>query len=594
MATPPKPADAPPPGGSNPTSIEYAYMFEKNKSPTKLLDALLRAIGRYIVCLAAVRYVRRIADIVSQVQEIGEKDVMQLTPQKLAAFYKAVGGDYDCKSCREKWKTSLLISIALFVEMPHEAISYIWQVTGCQHTLQPTDDDFAPPTIPALTPRGFSRWESLEILLGPEEHVPFLQYAVKNWNLKHPETCQEFPPDLPKEMFPAEADADVDRWHKSCAEKLRKEAAAYRDKETANSPQSPEQPPEPKFSYVHVRNPFPNSRPRPAEPTERPFAYVHVPGTGRTRSSRHSPDKYRQESQSDEHPRRRSVSDSTRPSDPDAPPYATGGAYLDPNAKRPGPPPRRHSAQRTYSSEDSDVDPVHPRMKRRPEGSPPSPPVRHFVPGGPQSGSGPYRHRPDIRTEDPRRRSVPSPSFREKLSEKVSNILPNGKGPERPRNHVRHNSYNNESGRSRRSREHLPPSRLSRSYSDLESEGDSGSDSNDNEFQRRRRMREERDRDRDRDRYRERDRGRPRDPDREREEERRERQYMRRPEVERRTSSHADVDRRRDHPPWDPRNREQVREERKRWDKRMPPDERGPSPVTGVSGRRYPADAPYA
>ncbi len=40
---------------------------------------------------------------------------------------------------------------ALFLNSPHESISYIWQVTGCQHSLLPADDDFAAPSIPALT-----------------------------------------------------------------------------------------------------------------------------------------------------------------------------------------------------------------------------------------------------------------------------------------------------------------------------------------------------------------------------------------------------------------------------------------------------------
>lgn len=51
MATPPKP-DAPPGASSTPPPppIEYVYMYEKDKSPSKLLDALLRAIVRHIVC----------------------------------------------------------------------------------------------------------------------------------------------------------------------------------------------------------------------------------------------------------------------------------------------------------------------------------------------------------------------------------------------------------------------------------------------------------------------------------------------------------------------------------------------------------------
>ncbi|WKT39879.1 hypothetical protein QSH57_001698 [Fusarium oxysporum f. sp. vasinfectum] len=540
MAAPPK-TEAPPGATSStppPPAIEYSYMYEKDKSPSKLLDALLRAISRHII------------------HEIGDKTVCHLTPEKLAAFYKAVGGDYD----------------SLF-EMPHESISYIWQVTGCQHTLQPTDDDFAPPSIPALTARGFSRWESLEILLGPEEHVPFLQFAVKNWQLKHPETGQDFPAELPPTVFPTQADAEVDRWHKSCAEKLRKEAnarerEAYREAREPTGPGEPPEGPEPKFAYSHVRGrAFPGTRARP----ERPL-YNHVPGRhAGGRPTRPSPERYN--SRSDEHARRRSFSDYNQQPSPDVPPHAPHappGSYLDPHAKRPAPP-RRHSQPRHYSSDSSDDEPVPPRAKRRPEASPPSPTSRRYSPTNdrpPPVASNPpptFRpHRADGRASDDstRRRSTHSPSLREKLTEKVSNILPNGlsSNPDRTRNPPRAPSYNTDSSRGRRSRDRLPPSRLSRSYSDI-SGASSEAESSDEDFKRSRRM------------------GRQRELDREREEERRDR-YLRRPDMERRTSSHADAERRRDYPGWDPRS------ERKRWEKRMPPDERGTSPL-GVSGRRY-------
>ncbi|KAM5355249.1 hypothetical protein ACJ41O_001895 [Fusarium nematophilum] len=534
MATPPKTET--PPGASStpppPPPIEYTYMFEKDKSPSKLLDALLRAISRHIIC------------------EIGDKTVTQLRPDKLAAFYKAVGGDYD----------------SLF-EMPHESISYIWQVTGCQHTLQPTDDDFEPPSIPALTPRGFSRWESLEILLGPEEHVPFLQFAVKNWHLKHPETCQEFPPDLPKHVFPAQADVEVDRWHKSCADKLRKEANA-REREAARDAarDAPREPPgagpeqgetEPKFAYSHVRGSgFSGPRQRTADPSyERPL-YNHVPGRhAGGRPARPSPERYN--SRFDEHARRRSFSDYNMAPNPEPPSYSHGGAYLDPNAKRPVPP-RRHSQPRHYSSDSTDEEPAPPpRMKRRPDPSPPSPPSRRYSPTAgqpsPAVGNPPpsFRpHRPDGRADEPtRRRPAPSPSLREKLSEKVSNILPNGISSDRTRNSPRANAYNTDSARARRSRDRIPPSRLSRSYSDL-SGASSGEESSGEDFHRSRR-----ERDRERDRIRERERGRQRDLERERErEDERQERYLRRPDVERRTSSHADADRRRGYPGWEPRN----------------------------------------
>jgi hypothetical protein len=35
--------------------------------------------------------------ITLQVCEVGDKAECKLTPKKLAAFYKAVGGDYDCR-----------------------------------------------------------------------------------------------------------------------------------------------------------------------------------------------------------------------------------------------------------------------------------------------------------------------------------------------------------------------------------------------------------------------------------------------------------------------------------------------------------------
>jgi hypothetical protein len=84
-APPPRPQPPPP---TPPSTIQYAYMFEPNKSPTKQLDALLRAISRYIC------------------RELGDKNDHHLTPPKLAAFYKAVGGDYDCTSARSSRSTA--------------------------------------------------------------------------------------------------------------------------------------------------------------------------------------------------------------------------------------------------------------------------------------------------------------------------------------------------------------------------------------------------------------------------------------------------------------------------------------------------------
>ncbi|KAF5622601.1 ankyrin repeat [Fusarium sp. NRRL 25303] len=58
----------------------WGYMFEPDKAPTRLFNALNHAMATYIM------------------HKIGDPNVPWLTPQKMTSFYKAVGGDYDCKT----------------------------------------------------------------------------------------------------------------------------------------------------------------------------------------------------------------------------------------------------------------------------------------------------------------------------------------------------------------------------------------------------------------------------------------------------------------------------------------------------------------
>ncbi|KAG4414306.1 hypothetical protein IFR04_012552 [Cadophora malorum] len=250
---PPQP-EAPPPQPSTSTSTAadaaayYGYLFEADKKPTKVLEALLRGIATYIS------------------ESLGNTDDKALTPDKLASFYKAVGGNYD----------------SLFVDVPHPSISWIYASIGCQHTLQPTTDDFKPPSIPALTTRGFVRWQSIEILLGPEEHVPFIQNAISIFPIFNPLTGKPFPLPLPKEAFPLVPDADIARWHERCAQELRQRASPSEEEIR------PHLPPRPKVQagYAHVRPPRPRVDPDYFEqksmrgPGGRPVAYHHVSSTG--------------------------------------------------------------------------------------------------------------------------------------------------------------------------------------------------------------------------------------------------------------------------------------------------------------------------
>ncbi|KAG6233143.1 hypothetical protein E4U26_003135 [Claviceps purpurea] len=581
------------------TPVKYAYMFEKDKGPTKQFDALLRAIARHVIL------------------DIGDKSDTHLTPKKLAAFYKAVGGNYD----------------SLFVDMPHAAISYMWQVTGCQHALQPTGNDFEAPSIPALTFRGFSRWESLEVLLGPEEHVPFLQYAVKNWKLRHPETGEDFPIDLPGSCFPLQADKDVDRWHKICATKLWTAAAAASttsNGEGSNSkPSSSHEKPYPRFAYVHVQEPCSSSPlPKSRHPDTEYFGRPNSSHNPRRQTSQHkadrSPDRHHRDMSAGDRGRRRSLSDYADPP-PEAnhatPSRGYSPSYLDPHAKRSSRV-RRHSQPTRYSSESSVEEERgldHREPRHRHPISPPAPSIRRFVrtPGNPSS-QGTFSGSSSPRADDSKRRSGPGPlgTLRDKLSETVSNILPNGLTSERPRPGSRQSSGAG-TVRSRRSREQVRPSRLNPNLSDMGTEDSEDPATAEGDARRRRRLRDERTRDKERDRDRERDRyqsGRGRDgwDDDRAPELKRGQSYVRRPEKQRRTSSHADIDRQRDPPEWDSRDRdrdrgrdsgrererererERVREERRKWSRRHSPEEGLTSAAAAaVAGRQMYAEAAH-
>ena len=521
--------------------------------------------------------------------------------------------------------------------MPHKALSYVWQVTGVQHALLPTENDFAAPSIPALTLRGFSRWESLEILLGPEEHVPFLQHAVKHWRLKHPDSGELFSPDLPRDVFPEHADPVVDKWHKSCAEQLRKQAS---ERDTAASRGTNGEAHESGFTYAHVRSPYANSSvPRDKsmdqEYTPRSVPHAHVPArSGGVRLR--SPDRMKRDSPAVETVRRKSFT-GQRPArdqevNPNYPPYSP--TYVDGPATRGSG--RRHSQVKSrppleeedITSEDEDEMDVRP--KRRTHGGSPAGGRRFVPPSVPQPPSAVNppaalrSHRSDMREEDRKHRVASSPrgSTRTKLTESVSNVAPVGVKMdrerererdrdrerelpvrERPRGDSRRDSYEAGMSRSHRSREQitvLPTTRIVGRYSEeSDSEGSSEEESSEDEAPRKRPVRPERERPQPQFREAMARRGSDRSlrdddipPDR-----RRDRGH-RRQMIPSRGSSRGDEERRKPHPDWDPRDREIGREppsnrgrDRKKWDRRSE-EERGPSPAMGMGGRRY-AEPPY-
>lgn len=539
----------------------------------------------------------------------------------------------------------------LFVNAPHESISYIWQVFGCRHTLEPTENDFEPPSIPALTLKGFVRWESIQILLAPDEHVPFITHAVKNWHLKNPDTGEPFPDDIPVTAFPSVPDPEISVWYEACGNKLKKEAAPT-PKESPSRPPFPSAADRVHAGFSHVHAGFSHvpagSRPAPSDyfthhsvPVARHVSPGHA-GRYRGAGLRVSPDRMRFSGMSpqEERARRRSFSDYPSPHEQYASPHLHP---VRPTAAR------RHSHPRRGSTEEdeSEVDDVaSPPIDRRgsaghgpthrsprfvhiavpatgtPDGTPPipsaSPPVSIHGIGG-------AKLRPDDGSSAGRRKTT-AEEAKEWAKGKLSGIFAASSPAERPRKSPGSSSGNVAMSGAGGSRDSLPARQSrSRSYDDGESESDSEYE---RERQRRKRARERAHRDRDaaaaaaaayeRDReHLRRSReweddvtARPRSSRKDKDKDRgkKDARYPPRPDYTRRASSHADVDK-------IDRGRhryDDLRGERERG--RYAPDEsrrrrgtggggplddkardRTASPVIkGVGGRRYPSETPWA
>jgi hypothetical protein len=114
----------------------------------------------------------------------------------------------------------------LFKDTSPSEIAFIYRSLGAFHSLQPapTDDGYSTPTIPALKKQGFVTWQTIQLLLGPEEHVPFLQRAVELYDVVDPDSGTVFPKVLPKECFPDRPDDAMETWYQGVAARLKREA----------------------------------------------------------------------------------------------------------------------------------------------------------------------------------------------------------------------------------------------------------------------------------------------------------------------------------------------------------------------------------
>lgn len=243
----------------------------------------------------------------------------------------------------------------------------MYQTLGCFHNLQPTPSPFETPRVPCLTPAGFSRWMTIQILLCPEENVDFLQQAVRIWDIPGPNGTV-FPKYIPRDVFPARPDEEMEHWHKTVTGQLNQRNYLRRIK---NSP---------------YQSPHP-------DPPDRRDGYFSSSLAGRPSRPSRSSSRDDQEQMAALYRRRSSVPDFP------SPPQGERGSHWDARAQEETKKTRSHSASRPvlpasrHRSHTTTGSPTQSKHSTKPP--PKGPPSRRHPPDQsvrPSSGyNGPYR-----------------------------------------------------------------------------------------------------------------------------------------------------------------------------------------------------------
>ena len=174
---------------------QYGFLIKADKSATKQLDDICQGLAKVIVSTGQVPQLSRLTEVQCDL-EPGTGNDQELTPIRLAACYKKCGVNYD----------------SLFLDASSHGLSYMYRTLGCYQSLQPTANPFQDPSIPCLTAVGFTRWQTLQLLLCPEDSKRFLQTAIETWDIPRPDGGY-FPRPVPAECFPALPDQAMEKWY---------------------------------------------------------------------------------------------------------------------------------------------------------------------------------------------------------------------------------------------------------------------------------------------------------------------------------------------------------------------------------------------
>lgn len=131
----------------------WGVLFDATGSPTKRADELLKSIADHIVL------------------EYEPQQSIVITPEKLCLFY----GQHRLPV--EIFPFTKIFDASITTSFVHDRIADLYDDLGCQYHLTQKDAR-SRPSIPALTPRGFSRWLLVNLRAYPNEEFQRLSDVV--------------------------------------------------------------------------------------------------------------------------------------------------------------------------------------------------------------------------------------------------------------------------------------------------------------------------------------------------------------------------------------------------------------------------------
>ncbi|RPA75229.1 hypothetical protein BJ508DRAFT_312143 [Ascobolus immersus RN42] len=170
------------------TFTTWPALFEVGYGPdpaaSEALQTLFKALARFLVnppLELSGLVMSGLTDCWDcKTKEIAPRDSLCICPAKMVRFYEIFGVERD-----ECWEE--------FFAQDHRQLSKLFSALHCHHHYIP-DSESSTPTIPALTPLGFTTWMTRQLLAFPDRESARLIKAVSMYPISFPGTSERIPP----------------------------------------------------------------------------------------------------------------------------------------------------------------------------------------------------------------------------------------------------------------------------------------------------------------------------------------------------------------------------------------------------------------